>query len=422
MPITVVSPMFPSDDRSENPKQQRRNGMDTKVRHFHNSGACSVFTLEDGSVRMLGSPGTGGAFGFYSKGRHTVSNIANGTVTIQTIKDNKFSPPPQDMGKVIECVTDGNTTYAINDEGTLFAWGYMRQKDHKILPFGKKIKRIIRLGWDQTVFVTASGENILFHRREGEFYNKVEAELESVGALKYAVTDSSMRLYIDEGDNLLAVYPPESSLKGNEPPVVKLVRDCAWAICADSIYYQTKDGKTHRAHPDKYSSVSGRWGIFDMWTEKNPILFDAIGACESGSRDGFSFLHENNTIHTHFPSWRKDDAKKVSFDKAIKQFDNSCVLLENGMVMPISENEWTRTDMVLAAFPEWQDDEDAVYELAKLNPRNFLCASDRLRKDVEFSKKIALLGYNALCCVDGGIRRNRELRPLKKLYGIAGDC
>jgi hypothetical protein len=77
--------------------------------------------------------------------------------------------------------------------------------------------------------------------------------------------------------------------------------------------------------------------------------------------------------------------------------------------------------MVLAAFPEWQDDEDVVFDLCKLNPRNFLCASDRLRHDVEFCKRIALLGLNALQCVDGKMRRNRELRPLKKLYDMAGD-
>ena len=393
--------------------------MNTKVKYFSSAGGCSVFTLEDGSVRMLGSPGTTGAFGFYSKGRHTVSKISNGTVEIQTIKDNKFNPPAQGMGNIVECVTDGSTTYAINDEGKLFAWGYMRKKDHKILPFDKKIKRMIRLGWDQVVFVTANGENIYFHRRDGVFHNDVAEELETIGAVKCAAADGNSRFYIDEADNLLIAHAFNSNGK-EERPVRNLVRDCAWAISADTIYYQTKDGKTHRSDNGK-DAYSDRWSIKDLWENKNPIMFDAIDARE-GSSDGIAFLHPCNKIYTYHSSWRLAENKGFTFDKEIKQFDNSYALLDNGVLMPISENAWTRTDMVLAAFPEWQDDEDVVFDLCKLNPRNFLCASDRLRNDVEFCKRIALLGLNALQCVDGKMRRNRELRPLKKLYDMAGDA
>jgi len=395
--------------------------MNTKVRYFSNAGGCSVFTLEDGSIRMLGSPGTTGAFGFYSKGRHTVSKIANGAVTIQTIKDNRFNPPPQNMGNLIECVTDGNTTYAINDEGNLFVWGFTRKKDHKALPFDKKIKRLIRLGWDQVVFVTETGENIYFHRREGEFYDHVAAELESIGGLKYAVADGTTRLYMDEGDNLLTV---RSSKKTDKVvvPSIDVVHDCSWALCSDTIYYQTKNGKTHRVSHGDDSNYNDRSGIREMWEEKSPIMFDAIDVREGSSHVGFTFLHPSNKIYTIYANWRSDANKELTFPKNIKQFDNAYVLLENGIVMPISENNWTRTDMVLAAFPEWQDDEDVVFDLCKLNPRNFLCASDRLRKDVDFCKRIALLGYDALLCVDGKMRRNRELRPLKKLYDMAGDA
>ena len=395
--------------------------MSIKVRSFDNSSACSVFTLEDGTIRMLGDSGKQGAFGFYSKGRFTVSTIADGRVTIQSIKDKTFVPPPTDMGKVVQCVTDGNTTYAINDEGKLFAWGYMRQKDHKILPFGKKIKRVVRLGWDQMVFVTSDGENVYFHRRTGDFYDIVANELATIGGLKCGSHDGNLRFYLDENSNLLAVAPKrvdDNQMCYN--PVV--VQDCVWAASAETVYYQTKSGTTHRVDRGDGYGYHSAWRLQELWEAKSPVIFDAIDARETLNQSGFAFLHDNNTIHTVHPSYYKNQDSKFTFDQKIKQFDFSYVLLESGIVMPISQNAWTRTDMVLAAFPEWQDDEDVVYELAKLNPRNFLCASDRLRKDLDFCKRIALLGHHALVCVDGKMRRNRELRPLKKLYDIAGDC
>jgi hypothetical protein len=57
--------------------------------------------------------------------------------------------------------------------------------------------------------------------------------------------------------------------------------------------------------------------------------------------------------------------------------------------------------------------------LIKETPKNFQFASQRLRKSVEFSKKVAALGPEHLAYVDGMMRRNRELRSYKRLYEMA---
>ena len=113
--------------------------------------------------------------------------------------------------------------------------------------------------------------------------------------------------------------------------------------------------------------------------------------------------------------------KAYYFSSPIVQLGCTSVLLESGIVMPICENKYYQTNMILSVFPEWADDEEIVYEMCKICPRNFLSASPRLRKDIEFSKRICLLGASAMEFVDGMVRRNRELRPIQKLYGLLKD-
>lgn len=390
-----------------------------KVSYFYNANGCSVLTLEDGSVRMLGEAGKSGAFGFYSKSRNTVSKITNEGVTVQCIKDKNFAPLPLNMGKIVQCITDGATSFAINDKGKLFVWGFVKAKDNKHLPFGEKIKRIVRIQWDQIVFVTDSNKNILFTRNSDKTENLLR-HLSSIGGLLHGSSDSRMGFLLDES-RTLTVFIEDRDEEERVHYTEHKINKCVWAFLAEAIYCKDEKGKVYRFTQENPKYYYGSHHIIeDMWKEKNPILFDAIDARENWHNPLYGFRHEGNTVYVVSTFNRGNDTiKSFTFDKEIKQFDPFMVMFNDGMIMPITENIWTRTDMILSAFPEWQDDEDTVYELCKVNPRNFLCASERLRNSVEFCKKIALIGQEAMKCVEGKVRRNRELRPIKKLYDMA---
>lgn len=406
--------------------------MTTKVSSFNNIGSSCIFTLENGTIRMIGEPGKSGAFGFYSKGRHTVSTISDEGVNIRSIEDKSFVPPPTRMGKIVQCVTDGHTTFAINESGDLFAWGYFRKKDAKQLPLELKFKRIIRAAWDQIMFVTIDNQNILFTRRESDFYAHIRAELSEIGPVVRCSPGASIRYYLDEEGKLMTCtsYKQVDS-EENEIEEInkKVVNDCVWAICDEKIYYKTVDGVVHCIEAKSNNNLPSYRHSKDsmlerMWRERDPVMWNAIDARDNFSTGTVAFLHSDNTVHVRndspVPFYHRKDS--IAFDTNIVDFDTSMVLLDSGIVMPITNNAWTRTDMVLAAFPEWSDDESVVYEMCKLNPRNFLCASERLRNDLEFCKKIALLGQDGLKCVQGKMRRNRELRPIKRLYDMAKEA
>jgi hypothetical protein len=399
--------------------------METKVISFSSSYATNTFCLSDGSIRMIGDAGKTGTFGFYSKGTNTVSCISNSGVKVRSIVDNKFILPPTKMGKIIQCETVGSATYAIDEDFNLHYWGTLSKFELKNIPADRKVKRMIAFSFSSLVFVLPNGKNVLHRIRKGtvgDELHELANAMTTCGALKNAFVDNGYLSLLEENGKLTIITFHRSAEKAKSSKWLDKIEvdNCEWIISSSNIYYKTTDkGVCEFITNDSRYQKSF---LEKLYEEKNPILLNAkMGFNNYSGGSETSLLTEDNSVVSIDYHTNELNLRSYSFNSPVVQLGCTSVLLESGIVMPIRENKYYQTNMILSVFPEWADNEEIVYDMCKICPRNFLSASPRLRKDIEFSKRISLLGANAMEFVDGMVRRNRELRPIQKLYGLLKD-
>lgn len=401
--------------------------METKVISFSSSYATNTFCLSDGSIRMIGDAGKTGTFGFYSKGTNTVSSISNNGVSVRSIVDTKFILPPTNMGKIIQCETVGTATYAIDEDFNLHYWGTLSKFELKNIPADRKVKRMIVFSFSSVVFVLPNGKNVLHRMRKGSVGDELSElanAMTTCGALKNAFVDNGYLSLLEENGKLTIITFHRTISSGSVTTTKYLekieVDNCEWIISSSNIYYKTRDkGVCEFITNDSRYQKSF---IEKLYKDKNPILMNAkMGFHVYAGGSEVCLLTEDGGVVSVNYHTNELSLKAYYFSSPIVQLGCTSVLLESGIVMPICENKYYGTNMILSVFPEWADDEEIVYDMCKICPRNFLSASPRLRKDIEFSKRICLLGASAMEFVDGMVRRNRELRPIQKLYGLLKD-
>jgi hypothetical protein len=405
--------------------------MSITVTSFFSGYNCAAFTLSDGSVRMIGEAGRDGAFGFYSRGTHSCCKITPNGVNVSSVGNKNFHGPPENFGHIVRCITIWGMTFAIDTTGRLYAWGTFGKKVWESLPFDRTFKDIICAKWGTVVFVQTNGENLIFNFRKdpsAEFM-VLEENAKKFAPIASASYDSSGGYMMDASGNMLWFHDKNHEFRGDNKKapkwVTSTVNGCMWASFSEgNLIYRDVKG-VHVAFYDKGNQYRGISRIVEaVHNEPNSPVHNAIAAEDNFNTGHQSFLLSDYSIFSYAPqryNWDKDSqGQSPVFSDGVKQFDSNFVLTNKGVVIPISNEAWSRTDMVLSAFPEWADNEDIVFEMCKISPRNLACASTRLRKDVEFSKRIAALGAHAFLHIDGMVRRNRELRSYKHLYRLSG--
>jgi hypothetical protein len=399
--------------------------MSIKVDSFFSGSSVAAFTLSDGSIRMIGEAGRDGAFGFYSKGNHSYTKISSNGVIVGSIGNKYFHAPPQNLGHIVKCVTMWGMTFAIDSTGRLYAWGTFKKRQWEAIPFDRTFKNIICIGWGTILFIQMDGTSVpMFLRQEGQPANAFCQYAQSFPCIKHATVQRDSGYMMGENGSLLYFW--DNNGDDNDKSCDwqhKTVNDCLWASFSDgNLIY--RDGRgVHIAMRSK-----NKWGTsmsIDAVEDKTSPIHRAVASADHFANDHQAFLLDDNSImrciNGRFRGDRHEGSLTPMFDGGVKQFDCNFVLTNKGVIIPISDEAWSRTDMVLSAFDEWADDEEIVYDMCKIAPRNFLCASNRLRKDIDFCKKVAQLGPHAYQYIDGMVRRNRELRPYKHMYAMAGD-
>jgi|688.fasta_scaffold56540_2 hypothetical protein len=399
--------------------------MSIKVDSFFSGHSAAAFTLSDGSIRMVGEAGREGAFGFYSKGCHSYTKISPNGVIVGSISNKYFHAPPQHIGHIVKCVTMWGMTFAIDNTGRLYAWGTFKKRQWDSIPFDRTFKNIMCVGWGTILFTQTDGTSVpMFLREEGPSTTMFFQHAKSFPAIKSAAIARDSGYMMGEDGSLLYYWDKNGSDSDKSCDwKCKTVSDCIWASFSDgSLIY--RDGRGVHIAMRGNNKWSTSMSIAAVEDKESPI-HRAVASADHFTNDNQAFLLDDNSIlrciNGRFRGDKCEGSITPVFEDGVKQFDCNFVLTNKGVIIPISDEAWSRTDMVLSAFDEWADDEDIVYGMCKIAPRNFLCASNRLRKDVDFCKKIAQLGPHAYQYIDGMVRRNRELRPYKHMYAMAGD-
>lgn len=396
--------------------------MSITVNSFFSGNNCAAFTLNDGSVRMVGEAGREGSFGFYSKGNHSYTKISSSGVIVGSIGNKYFHAPPQNIGHIVRCVSIWGMTHAIDNTGRLYAWGTFKKREWEALPFDRTFSDIVCVGWGHIVFVQTDGTNLVMnHRDESPASIVFSDHAKSFPAIKSAALSGNSGYMMDHSGNMLYFWDDGDDKKSEWKH--STVSGCMWASFSDgSLIYRNGSGvQIAMREENKWSTGT----CIEAVEDSSSLIHSAVAASDNFSNGYQSFILSDNSLLRLMPGrWRGQNGKNNQtpvFEDEVKQFDANFVLTSKGIIIPVSDEAWSRTDMVLAAFDEWADNEDIVYDMCKIAPRNLLCASDRLRKDIDFCKRIAQLGPQAFQYIDGMMRRNRELRTYKHMYAMAGD-
>jgi hypothetical protein len=381
--------------------------MKTKVVSFDTDYHAACFVTNHGDVRFVGDSGKYGQFGYWSKGSGTVAVVGSNGVKVNSIGDSSYRPPPQNMGKIIKCVMHYGMTFAITEENDLLVWGTVKKKLWENLPHNEAIKDVFVFGESLAFITTKDVPLIVDIRGTG---NGIALHIKDA-ILKYRQPTSVMCGWgigyarFSDGTTVVA-HDVEDE---NDSKTIKFFKCNTEWIGADwDFLYWKSNGKVH--------SLSRRDS--PQSSNRSDVLQKAVKIHSAG--DTICWLTEDNVVHVPSHRWHERGEKPIEFqlDKEPLAFTYSFILDADGILMPLKEESFGGAHLILSAFPDWADDEDVVMKLIKQSPRNFQFASPRLRKSVEFSKKVAALGPKHLLEVDGMMRRNRELRSFKRLYDL----
>lgn len=390
--------------------------MSDKVISFASHRASACFVTDDGGVKFIGDSGKSGNFGYWSKGNGTISTVSGGKVSVKSIGDKSFRPPPTDMGKIVKAQMCYEATFALDEDGRLHVWGSLKKKRWEAIPHNVKMNDIF-IDNTMWVFVPKTGGNIVIlnSRYSGSpFLMDFKKQLESSTAPISNIACTYGAGFVKYADGSAYVCISEDRDKSETPSNKSFtIPKCDWIGSDGNIILWKSDGEVRSIPCSSY----GRHHV--------NISSDFQGKIENavdlyGDFDKIVVIDKDNCLHMPHNWLFNGEIESIQLSGKPLAFDLNYVLTSNNRIVPIRDMKWCGASMILAAFPEWADDEDFVLELVKISPSNFAHASSRLRKSVEFSKKVASFGPEHLRYVDGMLRRNRELRSYKRLYEITG--
>lgn len=390
--------------------------MSHKVISFSSHYQSACFVTDDGSVKFIGDSGKSGNFGYWSKGNGTISTVSGGKVSVNSIGDKSFRPPPTEMGKIVKAQMCHEATFALDEDGRLYVWGSLKKKRWEAIPHNVKMKDIFidNMMW---LFIPQSGKNIVIinsRYSESPFLLHFKNQLESSTAriVHTCCTYNAGFIKYDDGSAYVCISEDKDD-GGRATNKSFTIPKCDWIGSDGNQIVWKSDGEIRKLplRENRYY--------------RNPStdhIDSAINAAVDlyGDFDKIVVLDGDNCIHTQANWHFNGETDTIQLSGKPLSFDRNYALTSDNRIVPIMEQKWCGASMVLAAFPEWADDEDFVLGLVKISPSNFANASSRLRKNIEFSKKVASFGPEHLKYVDGMLRRNRELRSYKRLYEITG--
>jgi hypothetical protein len=383
--------------------------MKTKVVSFDTDYNSACFVTNHGDVRFVGDSGKYGQFGYWSKGTGTVSVVDQSGVNVHSIGDNSYRPPPKNIGKIVKCIMHYGMTLAINESNELLVWGTVKKKLWDSLPHNEAIKDIFVFG-EQIAFITTKDVPCIITLRgcgSALFGTITDALLAHKKPTNVMASWGGGYARFEDGTTVIAH-------DANEDPDNKEIRsfkcNTEWVASDWEFLYWKSNGKVHSIERRDNSNAK---------LNRSDALEKAVKVTSKG--DHIAWLTDDNVVHLPLHSWHQRDNHPMEFqlDKPPTDFSSSFILDADGILIPMKSESYGGAHLILAAFPDWADDDDVVMKLIKQSPTNFKFASTRLRKSVEFSKKVAALGPKHLEEVDGMMRRNRELRSYKRLYDMA---
>lgn len=389
--------------------------MSEKVTSFHTGYASACFVTDDGSVKFIGDSGKSGVFGYWSKSIGTVSTVSKGRVSVNSIGDKTFRPPPHDMGRIVKAKLSYHATFAIDESGKMSVWGSVKKKLWETIPHNIKMKDIFinNFMW---VFVPQSGNNVVILNSRYDsnplmlfMRDRIESSTAGISQVSYSYNTAFIKH--DDGSAYVCMRKDGDDDKFEIKSFI--IPKCDW-IASDGYRIAWKsDGEVRKLDISDRSHYHTT--TMELYGDRLNTAVDV-----HGDFDYLTFLDRDNCIYTPTMRGWGGDNEMVSIQLGDKPlaFDGNYALTANNRIIPIREMKWSGASMILSAFPEWADDEDFVLDLVRISPSNFAHASSRLRKSIEFSKKVASFGPEHLKYVDGMIRRNRELRSYKRLYEI----
>lgn len=383
--------------------------MKTKVVSFDTDYNSACFVTNHGDVRFVGDSGKYGQFGYWSKGTGTVSVINESGVNVHSIGDSSYRPPPKNMGKIVKCIMHHGMTLALNESNDLLIWGTVKKKLWQSLPHNEAIKDIMVFG-EQIAFITTKdvpcivtlrgcGSSLSRHITDAMLAHKNPTNVMASWGVGYARFQDGTTVIVHDSDD----DPDNKEIKSFKC-------NTEWVASDWEFLYWKSNGKVH--------SIARRDNSNEN-LNRSDALEKAIKVTSTG--DHLAWLTDDNVVHIPAHTWyeRDKEPSEIQLDKPPTDFSCSFILDADGILIPMKSESYGGAHLILSAFPDWADDEDVVMKLIKQSPTNFQFASPRLRKSVEFSKKVAALGPKHLLEVDGMMRRNRELRSYKRLYDLA---
>ncbi len=388
--------------------------MQTKVVSFDVQYNAACFVTNHGDVRFVGDASKYGQFGYWSKGNSTVAVVNSNGTTVRSLGDKNYRSPPQDMGKIVKCLMRYDATFALDENNKLNVWGTVKKKTWEALPHSEKIKDIIPFGSCAIIFVKEDGKNQLFEFRKIDnlIFANIQAFLNhNKSGISSAAFDHNIGwIRFNNGETVICHDLNDDSC---DKPCTPNLFVCQTEWVANDwhyLYWKTSGG---------VKSITRRDSSHHNPLNRSEAMKDAVYACSFG--DHLCWMNEDYSVHCLSWDWYQRDKEPLSFafDKKPMSIHPYFIQDADGILISCRKDTWSGADLILSAFPEWADDENIVMNLIKETPKNFQFASQRLRKSVEFSKKVAALGPEHLAYVDGMMRRNRELRSYKRLYEMA---
>lgn len=390
------------------------------IRTSHISGGRqhSSFCMSDGSVRMIGNPGKFGSFGFDSSGRAFRSTISSSGVIFNSVGNKVFVHPPKIQDDIVQCVSNGVQTFALIRDGVrnlkkVIYWGSFLKKQIKNIP--PVATSIICIGSSGFVFVNEYKNHYYYNTKKGNEYVNKEMIDSSTSKVILSCFLSIYISYCYREDGICHI----GYIDVNEqyPSFKKIVvKNCHWVVYdASKVFYCY--GKNRDIESIGYMHS----GAMDKIMLSFPKILQSVKSIEYVlSQDCIVILTNTGQVHTYH-NYTNELRGPYVFSFPVSSINSGFAILQNGIAIPLINNMFSKKDemKVLSAIPEWSDDEDAVYDICKINPDNFLFASKRLRKSIPFSKKIILIGSHVKKYIDGVVRRNPEIRPIIKLYELS---
>lgn len=392
------------------------------VTHIHSTYAATSFVTSQGEIRFIGDSGKHGVFGHHAKSYGTISVVNKEGCSLTSVHDSEvFRAAPRGMNGIVKCKFNTYVSIAINDAGKLYVWGYWKKSWLKGLPFDIPVADF---------FIDEN--NLRIFSKDGDVYK---------------VTFRNADADIENAVNTTIL----AKLLSTKEIPVEIVNDgyhCAWVKYADhvSIFVKSVENKEEKFKSFKVDNP--------MWVESfyDKVFFrDNCGVLRSVDygymdyrRDVDEFFEDclkSAKFCTNHYAIREDNSPVclgilyrhstnvldiLSFSGETKILSDQFITYLDGKPMPMGSYARTKDgttlprDIVLAAFPEFNDDTEYVLELVKRYPNNLNYASERIRKDIDFNKQIAPISESHYLNIDGGLRRNKEIRTFGKLYSLGG--